>query len=222
MEGGVFKRAIRIPVGILVITAMPTQALAQYCADGTASPCMQAKQQYSTNQYQISTYAPAECDYEIITAAVAWTNAGSYFALEDYSYFGYKYVTPGAEPGFQIVFNTSAEMGTYGSANAVTFYGDSVGSWPRPDGVVIPIVNDGDIVVNRDKWADGTIECSELVYTNKYDLTRTMAHEFGHTVGLNHNTNRACATYMYGQMVAFGSLCTPEVDAAKAMYGAKP
>lgn len=113
-------------------------------------------------------------------------------------------------------------MGIYGSANAVTFYGDSVAGWTRPDGVIIPVVNDADIVVNNDKWASGEIECSPTVYTTKYDLTRTMAHEFGHAVGLNHNTQTACATYRYGQKTAFSSLCVPEKDAAKTLYGVKP
>ena len=87
---------------------------------------------------------------------------------------------------------------------------------------MIPVVDDADIVVNKDKYASGTIECSPTAYTTKYDLTRTMAHEFGHAVGLNHNTNTACATYKYGQMVVFGSLCTPEKEAAKTMYGVRP
>lgn len=131
-------------------------------------------------------------------------------------------MNPGALQGTQIVFNTAAEMGSYGTDNAVTFYGDSVGSWQRPDGVTIPVVNDADIVVNNDKYASGEIECVPTVYTIKYDLTRTMAHEFGHVVGLNHNTQTACATYRYGQKIAFGTLCTPEKDAAKTLYGIKP
>jgi len=110
-------------------------------------------------------------------------------------------------------------MGIYGSGNAVTFYGNSVGSWTRPDGTAVPVVNDADIVVNEDRYASGTIECSATVYSNKYDLTRTMAHEFGHAVGLNHNTNTACATYKVAQMIAFSSLCTPEKDAARTIYG---
>lgn len=180
---------------------------------------MQAKQQAANNPYQISIYAPAECDDEINAAALAWTNDGSNFGLEDFSYYGSNYVTAGAQSGFQIVFNTSAEMGIYGADNAVQFYGNSVGSWTRPDGVVIPVVNDSDIVVNNDKYVSGTIECSPTVYTTKYDLTRTMAHEFGHSVGLNHNTNTACATYKLAQKTAFSSLCTPEKDAAKTLYG---
>lgn len=209
---------------VLLITALPTQALAQACADPTPAPCIQAKQQSPTQAYQISVYAPGDCDDEIRSAAGTWTAAGSRFSLEDFSYDDSNYVTAGAKTGIQIVFNTRAEMGIYGADNGVTFYpSSSVGSWRRPDGVYVPVVNDADIVINRDKWAAGTIECSSTVYAasaQKYDLTRTMAHELGHAVGLNHNQMTACATYRQGQYTPFSSLCNEEEQAAITMYGA--
>lgn len=122
----------------------------------------------------------------------------------------------------QLATADTRAFGVDGMHNAVAFYGDSVGGWKRPDGVTIPIVNDADIVVNYDKYASGEIECTPTTYTTKYDLTRTLAHEFGHVVGLNHNAQTACATYRYGQRIAFGSLCTPEKEAAKTLYGVKP
>ena len=202
-------------VCVLVCVATPVQAVAQYCADPTANPCMQARMQGPSNAYMISVYGRAECDDEIINAAAAWNGAGSQFNLQDYSYYGQEFLVKGTN-GVQIVFNTAAQMGR--TDNAVTYYGDSVAGWRRDDGVNIPVVNDADIVVNSDKIAANTIECSATNYTDRYDLKRTMAHEFGHVVGLNHNTNLACATYQVGQKKPFSTLCDPEKSAAVTLY----
>lgn len=210
----------KFPLAAFTAIFLSQSAAAQYCADPTANPCLQAKQQNPLNAYVISVYGPSACDDEINTAATTWTAAGSKFELADYSYSGDYYRVVGTS-GFQILFNTASEMGAYGVDNAVTYYGRSVAGWTRSDGVVIPVVDDADTIVNLDRYNAGTIECSPTVYTTKYDLTRTMAHEFGHAVGLNHNTITACATYKQGQYVAFSTLCPAEKTASVTLYGVK-
>lgn len=91
------RNAIRIPMCCMLIATLPTHAFAQYCADPTTNPCMQAKQSSNIRAYQMSVYSPGECDDETITAATAWSNAGSNFALEDYSYHSDSYVNAGTK-----------------------------------------------------------------------------------------------------------------------------
>ena len=88
--------------------------------------------------------------------------------------------------------------------------------------MVIPVVSDADTIINSDKYWSYTFECDDATYTTKYDMARTVAHEIGHWVALNHSTNTACATYQIGQMKPFVSLCAAEISAAKSLYGTRP
>lgn len=219
---------LRTGASLLLCLGCASNALAQsYCPDGTQlTPCIQAKQDNPYRVYQISIYGPAVCDDEILRAGNSWYYANSAFSpLQDAVYYEGQYRVAGT-PQYQILFNTAAEMGIYGSDNGVTFYGSSTGTYTRPDGVRVPLVNDADTVLNYDKWANGVLECDDATYlkadgvtTTKYDLARTMAHEMGHWAGFNHNTDTRCATYKTAQYKVWGTLCSAETTTVNTTYG---
>lgn len=194
-------------------------AAAQYCPTVTATPCLQAKQNANSRNYQIGFENPYQCDDEIDAAAAAWSAAGSRFrAVKDAEFWNGPRVAN--TPKYQVTFEPTAKF--YNStALAESPYGRSVASF-YIDGRNIPVVDDSDIMVNSDKWAAGSFECDSTAPSGgKYDMAEIVAHEFGHVVGQNHVNTTTCVTYQYGQYnVAYDGLCTAEKNAAVRLYGA--
>jgi hypothetical protein len=203
------------PVG----TPFVGTAAAQYCPTVTSTPCLQAKQNANTRNYQIGYENPYQCDDEIDTAASAWNAAGSRFRAYKDPDFWYGYRVAGTTK-YQVTFEPTSHF--YNStALAETPYGRSVASF-YIDGRNIPVVDDADIMVNSDKWASGSFDCDSVATSgNKFDMAEIVAHEFGHLVGQNHVNVTTCVTYQYGQYnVSYDGLCTAEKNAAVRLYGA--
>lgn len=193
--------------------------VAASCTTVSSTVCYLAKQNANFRYFQIGYENPPECDDEIRTASTFWTNAGSRWQTAQDADFWYGDRVAGT-PKYQVTFEPGSHMYTP-TANAEAPFGSSVGSMTI-DGKTIPIVNDSDMIINADKWAAGNFECADAAPASTvYDLTRTITHEMGHWVGMNHLTLSDCATYQYGQPgKPITSLCTTEKNGAIRLYGA--
>jgi hypothetical protein len=194
------------------------------CTTATSTPCFDWKQDADRRYYQITYDVRAECDDEIIAGATAWENAGSRFSTyHDATYPDYVYNYSVRQEGYQIFWEPASQMADP-AFNAETRRGWANGSsWRRPDGVYIPMVMDADIAINADRFAMGLMECTAAAPTStQRDLARTIAHEFGHVVGMDHLTLTACALYEKAQPgVAWTSLCSTETGGARTLYGVR-
>lgn len=188
------------------------------CSTVTSTVCYLAKQNVNVRNYQIGYENPFDCDDEIRLAASLWNAAGSRWQTAEDAQYWYGDRIAGT-PKYQITFEPSSHMYTP-TANAEAPYGSSVGSHTI-DGKTIPVVNDSDMIINLDRWAAGHLECADAAPTaSQYDLGRTITHEMGHWVGMNHLTLTDCATYQYGQPgKPITSLCTTEKNGAIRLYG---
>ena len=180
-----------------------------------------AKLDTPNQQYQLAWESPPMCDDETHNAITLWSNAGSKFNAPRWIYdYWYGKQVKGSFR-IQTTFQPGTDMYTAGRV-AETRYGNSVGSFTI-GGKVIPVVDDADIVVNNDYWANNTLECGDTAPAyNQFDGGRIIAHEAGHVIGQDHLTSTACALYTYAQYaVAMGPLCTTEKNGIVALYGAK-
>jgi hypothetical protein len=197
---------------------------AQSCPAASASACFNWKQDADRRQYQITYDVVAACDDEIITGANAWENAGSRFSTYHAgTYPDYTYNSAVRQEGYQIFWEPASQLGTT-DTNAETRPGWGNGTtWRRPDGTYISMIMDADIAVNADRYAMGLIECGAAAPTStQRDMARTMAHEFGHVVGMAHLTSTSCALYEKAQPgVVWTQLCSIETNGAKTLYGVR-
>lgn len=213
----------------LVLAATSSAAASQAyvnnaCTTATATACFDWKQDADRRRFQITYDVPYVCDDEMIAGANAWEAAGSKFSTyHDATYPSEPYNYAVNVDWYQIYWEGAASLADP-LTNAETRRGWANGSsWRRPDGVYIPMVMGADIAVNADRYAQNLIECGTSAPTStQRDMARTIAHEFGHVVGIDHLTSTACALYERAQPgVAWTSLCGTETSGAKTLYGAR-
>lgn len=215
------RKHILFAVGFLASVVLASETAWANCTTATSTPCYQAKQDNPDRQYQLAWESPYECDDETRAGADAWAAAGSRFNPTWNTTFWEGKRVPNT-PGYQIRFQPNIDF-TNSGANAETHYSTySVGAFTI-GGKTIAVVNDADVMVNSDHWANNWFECGAAAPSStQRDLARTIAHEFGHVAGMGHLTSTACALYYKAQPgVAWGSLCSTEKNGAVSLYGAR-
>jgi hypothetical protein len=177
------------PVG----TPFVGEAAAQYCPTVTSTPCLQAKQNANTRNYQIGYDNPYQCDDEIDTAASAWNAAGSRFRAYKDPISGT--ATPAGTTKYQVTSSRPRTLQHDGARRDATALGRQLlhrraqhpgGGRCRHHGQFRQV-------------GGGQLRLRAVATSgNKYDMAEIVAHEFGHLVGQNHVNVTTCVTYQYG------------------------
>lgn len=209
--------SFRAFVGSLLIVSWQSGAVAQH-------PDYIAIQSQNNVYFQLAWESPPGCDDETIAGFASWTNVGSRLRYSHYSaQFWSGYQAPNS-PYTQVTFQPTHTMRT--SATAETVWPSQAVAGHMMDGHNLPVMNDGDIVVNADRWASGMLDCGPAAPTGgQFDLQRVVAHEAGHVAGLRDQyatSYQPCVIYgnvRYG--VAGSAPCTQERNALIRLYNSR-